>query len=225
MCKFRQVATTMMILLLCLFLVGCGGKSGSDEPQTEVDEQQVEAPDETATEGDETTKDGGEVEADVDAGVVTSGQMKVACLEGSCEDEVALVERDYGCRYCKSVDGLARSIIDAEVDLAIVPPDVSAALYNATGGSIMAIDAVTDENGAPSAVCVIRIPYFTTDPESVVSFVAEHQKTVDHMVGEGRFLRGSAMQRELSASIADAYVEDASSVGGALPPDNFYFLG
>ena len=210
----RKVATAFMILSLAFTLVGCGGTSGGDEPQTEPEAQETVQEDEQQEE--QATEEATPEEP------VSSGE-RLASIAGEVADDVALAANGEGSVEYKSVDALANALINGEVDLAVVTPEVSSALYNATAGSIMAIDAVANEGEAPHAVTVVRLPYFGTNAEDVVAYVAQHQSLVE---GTGAtFLRGSAMQRELTDAITDAYVEDPSSIGGSLPPDNFYFLG
>ena len=220
----RRVATVFMILSLAFALVGCSGASGGDEPQTEPETQEVVQEGEQESPAEEPPTEG--PAADDAATDPSSAETRFASVADEAADDVALVAGEWGCSQLKSVDALANALINGDVDFALVTPQVASALYNATAGGIMAVDAVTHAEGEPPcAVAVVRLPYFGTNPDDVVAFVARHQELVEASYGAGTFLRGSAMQRELTSAITDAYVEDPSSIGGTLPPDNFYFLG
>ncbi len=220
----RRVATVFMILSLAFALVGCSGASGGDEPQTERETQEVVQEGEQESPAEEPPTE--EPAADDAATDPSSAGTRFASVADEAADDVALVAGEWGCSQLKSVDALANALINGDVDFALVTPQVASALYNATAGGIMAADAVTHAEGEPPcAVAVVRLPYFGTNPDDVVAFVARHQELVEASYGAGTFLRGSAMQRELTSAITDAYVEDPSSIGGTLPPDNFYFLG
>lgn len=220
----RRVATVFMILSLAFALVGCSGTSGGDEPQTEPEAQEVVQEDEQESPEEEPVEE--EPAADDTAADSSSEGTRFASVADEAADDVALVAGEWGCSKLKSVDALANALINGEADYALVTPEVASALYNATAGGIMAVDAVRHgEAEPPCAVTVVRLPYFGTNPDDVVSYVARHQELVEASLGAGTFLRGSAMQRELTSAITDAYVEDPSSIGGTLPPDNFYFLG
>ena len=220
----RRVATAFMILSLAFALVGCSGASGGDEPQTEPETQEVVQEGEQESPEEEPVEE--EPAADDTAADSSSEGTRFASVADEAADDVALVAGEWGCSQLKSVDALANALINGDVDFALVTPQVASALYNATAGGIMAVDAVTHAEGEPPcAVAVVRLPYFGTSPDDVVAFVARHQELVEASYGAGTFLRGSVMQRELTSAITDAYVEDPSSIGGTLPPDNFYFLG
>ena len=220
----RRVATVFMILSLAFALGGCSGASGGDEPQTEPETQEVVQEGEQESPEEEPPTE--EPAADDAAADPSSAGTRFASVADEAADDVALVAGEWGCSQLKSVDALANALINGDVDFALVTPQVASALYNATAGGIMAVDAVRHgEAEPPCAVTVVRLPYFGTNPDDVVAFVARHQELVEASYGAGTFLRGSAMQRELTSAITDAYVEDPSSIGGTLPPDNFYFLG
>lgn len=218
MFKPRQVASLLMILSLALAVTGCGGTSGSDAPQTEPADQDV------AVEQTETDAPSDEGDA-APAADPQEGGLRLASVKGSCDEDVALLAGEWNCKAFDSVDSLAKAFIAGDVNIAVVAPDAAAALYNATGGSAMALDAVTDDASVPRSVSVVRMPAFTSNPDQVVAYVTRHQELVGASLGEDRFLRGSAMQRELTEAIEDAYVADSSRIGGELPPDNFFFLG
>ena len=220
----RRVATAFTILSLAFALGGCSGASGGDEPQTEPETQEVVQEGEQESPEEEPPTE--EPAADDAAADPSSAGTRFASVADEAADDVALVAGEWGCSQLKSVDALANALINGDVDFALVTPQVASALYNATAGGIMAVDAVRHgEAEPPCAVTVVRLPYFGTNPDDVVAFVARHQELVEASYGAGTFLRGSAMQRELTSAITDAYVEDPSSIGGTLPPDNFYFLG
>ena len=216
--RSRQVATLLMILSLALGLVACGGSSAADAPQAE--EAPAEATEEQAASEEEAKEEdaqGGET--------VPLEELRVAYVEGSVMDDVACVQAQWACEPYGSVDALAKAIIAGKVDVAVVSPDVASALYNATAGSLMAVDAVELPDESARAASVVSLPLFRSSPETVVAYVSRHQELVAGQLGQDSFLSGSPMQRELSSAISDAYVEDPSSIGGELPPDNFYFLG
>lgn len=202
-----QRVTLLMILSFALLMWGCGTATGNDSPQTgggeeTTTQEQEPAPQEQPAEG-----------------------VAMASLSDTNADDVNLVKGMFGCTEVASVDALAKAFIAGEHDFALVTPEVASALYNATSGSVLAIDSVCGDDGIPRTVTVVSTSAFSQDPETVVSYVASHQELVNSAMGEGHFLRGSAMQRALTEAISDVYVTDPSRVGGELPPDNFYFLG
>lgn len=201
----RHVTLLTMILSLALALAACGGSGDADAPQTD------EAPQEQVQEEPQTTQE------------APSRAYVLASLSGLATEDVALVAGAQGCDEYDNVDDLAQALIHGEADLAIVDSGAASALYQATNGSVLAIDAVA-RDGQPLAVSVVSIPFFSSTPDEVVAYVSAHQELVAGN-GGATFLRGSQMQSELSEEILEAYVEDPSSVGGAQPPDNFYFLG
>jgi|GEM_PF-3909206 len=222
--RSRQVATLLMILSLALGLASCGGSSAADAPQAEeapVEEttEEQEAPEAQGDEDPEEADDAQPKEP------VSVEELRLAYVEGSVPDDVACVEGTWGCEAYDSVDALAQAIIAGNVDVAVVSPDVASALYNATAGSLMAVDAVALPDEPLRCTSVVSLPLFRSNPETVVSYVSRHQELVSQQVGQDCFLTGSPMQNALASAISDAYVENPSSVGGELPPDNFYFLG
>jgi hypothetical protein len=87
----------------------------------------------------------------------------------------------------------------------------------------MAVDAV-DAGDDLLCVTVVRTEHFASDPDQVVEFVERHGELASGASGVTFYL-GSAMQSAVTEQLKDLYVQDASQVGGQLPPDNFYFLG
>lgn len=202
-----QRITLLMILSFALLVWGCGAATGNDNPQTGGGEEPTTQEQEPAPQEQ------------------PSASVAMAALSDANADDVALVKGAYGCADVASVDALAKAFIAGEYDFALVTPEAASALYNATSGSVLAIDAVCGDDGAPRTVTVVSTAAFTQDPETVVGYVSSHQELINNAMGEGHFLRGSAMQRALTAAISEVYVTDPSRVGGELPPDNFYFLG
>ena len=220
----RRIATATIILSLALALVGCHGTSGKADPQTEGNNQPVEQ--QSQTEDDAKAKQGAEAKKDAETKEdATVDTHTVATLFDEDDGNVALIRDDWEIDSYTSVDKLAKDMIAGKVNIALVAPDASAALYNATGGALMAFDAVLDEYGDCVAVTVVRNSFFSSNPDAVIEGINRHQELVSSTLGEDCFVRGSAMQRIVSDAITEAYVENPSSVGGSLPPDNFYFLG
>lgn len=218
--RSRQVATLLMILSLTLGLVACGGSSAAEAPQAEdAQTEEVEA------ETEEPSAEEGQPEAASEQAVVDLKDIRMAYIKDVASDDVAIVTGEWAGEAYDSVDALAKAIISGKIDVAVVSPDVASALYNATAGSLMAVDAIALPDEAARAVSVVSLPLFRSSPETVVSYVARHQELVSGQLGSDSFLIGSPMQRALASAISDAYVVDPSSVGGELPPDNFYFLG
>ena len=218
-----QVATLLMILSLTLGLAACGCSRAADAPQAE--ESSTEETEEQTAPEEDTQADAEQKGAEKGGEVVPVEELRVAYVEGSVPDDVSCVEGTWSCESYGSVDALAQAIIAGKVDVAVVSPDVASALYNATAGSLMAVDAIALPDEPVRAASVVSLPLFRSSPETVVAFVSRHQELVSGQVGQDCFLIGSPMQRGLSSAISDAYVENPSSVGGELPPDNFYFLG
>ena len=202
-----QRVTLLMILSFALLVWGCGAATGNDSPQTGGSEEATTQEQEPAPQEE------------------PSASVAMASLSDTNADDVNLVKGAYGCADIASVDALAKAFIAGEYDFALVTPEVASALYNATSGSVLAIDAVCGDDGVPRTVTVVSSAAFSRDPEAVVSYVSSHQELVNSSMGEGHFLRGSAMQRALTQAISEVFVIDPSRVGGELPPDNFYFLG
>lgn len=217
--RFRQAVALLMILSLSLVLVACGGKSKPDGDDSQAGGEPIE--DTQDQQGE--PQDDGQQDADPEPG--PSMSLRIGSVEGLASEYVRQISSEWGCTEYSSIDSLAAAFISGEVDFAVVPPDVASALYNATGGALMAIDAIAPEEGSVSAASVVSLSFFKQDPESVVSYVSRHHEMVSGTLGEEAFLSGSKMQRELSDEIADYYVYDPTSVGSELPPDNFYFLG
>ena len=198
----RVAISLSMTLSLVLVLTACGGARDEAAPQAED-----EAAQETLAQEQQPVE----------------SPYRIASVRGQAPSGVAVVGDAWGCDASSSVDTLAKDLIAGRVDFAVVPSDMASQLYNATAGAVMAVDAVDAGDGL-LCVTVVRTEHFASDPDQVVEFVARHGELASGASGV-TFYRGSAMQSAVTEQLKDLYVQDASQVGGQLPPDNFYFLG
>ncbi len=233
----RHVTTTFIILSLALGLSACQGANSTNPSPTDggetVTQQQTDKGDTTDANGKSDATDKADAEKDdTEKDEASDGKKQpttdpttIATLLPEGDANVKMVADVWKVKSYDSVDKLANAFISGEVSIALVSAENAAALYNATNGSLMAVDTVLDESSEPVAVTVVLNSCFKSYPEVVLKGMEQHQKIVTDTLGSGYYLQGSAMQGVLSTAIATAYVENPSSVGGSLPPDNFYFLG
>lgn len=202
MAKAQPFGTLVATLMLAATLAACGGGAGGNVA-TSGEGQGSDASATSAATGSENTSD------------LTVGAL------ASVAESPAVAASGAGSTYA-TMDELVAALRDGAIDVALVSDAEASVLYNALEGKALAVDAV---QGADEmlVVSVVTSARFSESPESVVSYVAAHGAVGEQ--GELTFYSGLAMQDAVSLRIKQAYAADPSSVGGSMPPDNFYFLG
>lgn len=210
----RGMLSALMILALALALGACGpGEGASEQDADAADTAQPEG----AQAGDQAGDAGGDPEDP------KSTPLAIATVGGAEDVDLFLDTTAY--KTYESVDELAVALAGGEVNVAVVPADAASRLYFATGGSLLAVDALIREDGTLPYVSVVSVSLFQGDPEAVVGYVAWHGGVAQGGAGAVAFVQGSQMQSAVTSVLKALYVEDPMLVGGELPPDNFYFLG
>ena len=155
---------------------------------------------------------------------------------------------DYAFTIAGSADVLTPSLVQGELDVAAVPANLAAVLYNNTSGQVKVLAI----NTLGVLYIVARTAWIEEHPEAVASFLEDYEKSVQFtqenvaeaaaLIGEYdifeadvaekalpycniTFVAGEEMQNLLSGYLAVLYEQDPASVGGTLPDEAFYYLG
>ena len=124
-------AALFLAALLLVFLSGCGGAPAAPESAVEDNAESVETSD--------NVPDDGEAQL-LDADPVT---VRVAALKGPTAMGLVRLMSDAGDGYeftlAASPDEVAPRLIQGELDIACIPANLAAVLYNRTGGEIVTL--------------------------------------------------------------------------------------
>ena len=143
----RKILATLLALSMTLSLAACGGNSTQTDTTapSEQTEQTEEAPtesDESAAENTETETPADETEASEPAEKVDinlaalSGPTALGMLDLLEKNENGEAANNYNVTIATAPDEVTGKIISGELDIAAVPTNVAATLYNKTEGQV-----------------------------------------------------------------------------------------
>ena len=135
----RKFLALMLALVLVVSLGGCGGSAGnsnppsesSSQPESVPESQSVPAPEDTASSDAALEKTGKTVRVAALKGPTAMGMVKL--MEDAQAGETA---NDYQFTLAGSPDEIVGSIVTGEFDIAAVPTNLAATLYNKTQGKV-----------------------------------------------------------------------------------------
>lgn len=195
----RRLAVLLCSVLLCACaLVGCASPATSEDSSTAQDNSGVAAP----------SSDAVEVKVGSLKGPTSIGLVN---FMERAEQESASLQNSYDFSIVGTADELAPQLINGELDIALVPANLAATLYNRTQGEIIALDINT-----------LGVLYVVSSDESLTSLEQLAGRTV-LMTGKGTtpdyVMNFLLEQSGLSDDVTLEFKSEATEVAAALAAD------
>ena len=173
---WRSGLVVMMTLVLAFVLAACGSQAATDGSDAEATPEEQEAqPEEEAT-------DESEAAPEDEPQATESVTVRVASLKGPTSIGIAsfianvdnlVLANSYDFTIATAADEILPGVIKGDIDIALIPANAAAVLYNKTEGGVSVIDINT-----------LGVLNVVTGDESIASFADLAGKTV-YMTGKG----------------------------------------